>query len=66
MHNLASEVGVSLRRGAIVVMHGEEWGTTDGIREQFFGFIEQLRNPILYISTKCVILYSYFFLFDDM
>ena len=66
MHNLASEFGISLRRGAIVVMHDEEWGTIDGICEHFFGFIEKLQNLILYISTQCVILYSYFFLFYDM
>ena len=68
MHNLASEFEISLRGGALVVMHDEEWGTIDGICEQFFGFIEKLRNPILYISTQCVILYSYFFffLFDDV
>ena len=51
MHNLASEFGISLRRGAIVVMHDEEWGTIDGICEHFFGFIEKLQNLILYIST---------------
>ena len=61
MHNLASEFGISLRGGALVVMHDEEWGTIDGICKQFFGFIEKLQNPILYISTQCVILYSYFF-----
>ena len=41
MHNLASEFGISLR-GALVVMHDEEWGTIDGICEQFFGFIENI------------------------
>ena len=68
MHNLASEFEISLRGGALVVMHDEEWGTIDGICEQFFGFIEKIRNPTLYISTQCVILYSYFFffLFDDV
>ena len=59
MHNLTSEFGISLRRGALVVMHDEEWGTIDGICEQFFGFIEKLRNPILYISTQCVILFLF-------
>ena len=68
MQNLASEFGISLRGGALVVMHDEEWGTIDGICEQFFGFIEKLRNPMLYISTQCVVLYSlfFFFLFDDV
>lgn len=68
MHNLTSEFEISLRGGDLLVMHDEEWGTIDGICEQFFGFIEKLRNPILYISTQCVILYSYifFFLFDDV
>ena len=41
MQNLASEFGISLRGGALVVMHDEEWGTIDGICEQFFGFIEK-------------------------
>ena len=59
MQNLASEFGISLRGGALVVMHDEEWGTIDGICEQFFGFIEKLRNPILYISTQCVILFLF-------
>ena len=68
MHNLTSEFEISLRGGDLLVMHDEEWGTIDGKCEQFFGFIEKLRNPILYISTQCVILYSYifFFLFDDV
>lgn len=68
MQNLASEFGISLRGGALVVMHDEEWGTIDGICEQFFDLIEKLRNPILYISTQCVVLYSlfFFFLFDDV
>ena len=59
MQNLASEFGISLRGGALVVMHDEEWGTIDGICEQFFDFIEKLRNPILYISTQCVILFLF-------
>ena len=68
MHNLASEFETSLRGRDLLVMHDEEWGTIDGICEQFFDLIEKLRNPILYISTQCVVLYSlfFFFLFDDV
>lgn len=65
MHNLANEFGISLRRGAIVVMHGEEWGSIDGIREQFFWFYRTTtKSYIVHIHKMCysTLLFLSFFL----